>query len=221
MENESAKKKELSDKECGELRALINIIGKGDFDKDRVKAAAALGDPVAQQVGLIQAELPTDYRLRVQTVLSFLPERDRVRFALDCASRVLSKWETIRPNDNRPRAALESTHSWLLRGGMIDLLQNTSSSAANAGCDAYDLDQLPANRILASGIFAADSAAHVPLAAKYVGHLGIDPDVSTLDVSECVSYAADFAALAATNTDEEKKWQVNRLCEYLLNRANP
>ncbi len=118
-------------------------------------------------------------------------------WAADCAERVLRIFEESRPDDRRPRKAVETARAWA-RGELPVSAARGASSASNAAARETD-EGSPARE-------AARAAGHAAATAHAVGH---------------ALHAAAYAvkALADTGDDSsaerEQSWQFKRLPEDL------
>lgn len=115
-------------------------------------------------------------------------------WAAACAERTLSLFEHDRPEDDRPRVAIETLRAWI-RGEVPMSACRTAAFAAHAA--ARDAEQ--------AGAVAAVAAARAAGQAAAVAHMaGHSPHVA--------AYAAK--AVGARNPDgllAERKWQLDNL----------
>jgi hypothetical protein len=190
----------------------------GCLDRRRVELAAALGDTNARATGVAEPVLPEEFEARIKTGISALSQRQAVSFGLECANRVLAVWEALRGYDKRPEEALATTRLWLLGRTPADRVAIAGKAAADAAIDADDPDQIPLPRMVIAAINSADSVSHAALAAEYTAKLDLGQDPGVGGVEDCVCYAATFARAAAADSDAERKWQVTRLIDCLLQR---
>jgi hypothetical protein len=100
-----------------------------------------------------------------------------VRWAVMCAERVLPLFETERPEDGRPRAAIDAAKEWLSNP--------TYASAAEAAEAAYAAAADAVANAAANAAYAAANAAYAAAEAAYAANTA--------------AYAADAAADAAAN----------------------
>lgn len=122
---------------------------------------------------------------------------DAPKYAADCAERVLHVFEEWNPKDLRPRKALE-----LARKPVRNITYEDLTAPQFAAREARKVDK-----------WAAGSAADSIGATLYaVVHL------STGSHTFYATYAAVEAAQKAGGKNE-RKWQVNRLLEYLVGKA--
>jgi hypothetical protein len=198
-----------------------SLITSGKVNEERIKMALAIGHMGSYTTVMHVPELPEHYRTKIEKAISPLSIQEMVSFALDCAIRAFAAWEAIRATDRRPHIALEATRMWLLGQVTQEVVSAAARGASDAGREADDPDQVPANRTLTAAIYAADAASHAALAAEYAARLPSDPEVSVSDVVECVAWAAKFALSAAPDPQAEKKWQLEQLANYLLLQATP
>ena len=130
----------------------------------------------------------------------FKPDQKMLAFwAADCAERVLPYFEDIRPDDNRPRKAIEECRKWA-RTGMFHMavIRQASLSAHAAAKEVKEND-------------AACFAAHAAGQAVGTAH------VNTHALGSSV-YAIRAVAAYSGNVDDglikERYWQLERLREY-------
>lgn len=119
-------------------------------------------------------------------------------WAADCAERALPVFEDSRPDDRRPRKAVEQARAWA-RGDIPMSAARSASSASNAA--ARETEEGSPARV------AARAAGHAAATAHAIGH---------------ALHAAAYAvkALADTNADtsaaeREQSWQFENLPEDL------
>ncbi|HET9515762.1 MAG TPA: hypothetical protein VFO95_17655 [Gemmatimonadales bacterium] len=127
-------------------------------------------------------------------------EDDQLRglafWAADCAERSLHVFEEARPDDRRPRKAIELARAWA-RGDIPVSAARGGSSGANAAARETEEDSAARDAARAAGHAAASS--HNP------GH---------------VLHAATYAVKALTGADieaadKERAWQFHHLPEEL------
>jgi hypothetical protein len=127
---------------------------------------------------------------------SLLEKPIAVRFACQCAERVLPIFESKCPDDKRPRRAIEAALKWL------NDPSEASRNAANAAADAA----------AAANAYAANAAANAYAA-----------DAAATAANAAANAAADAAAAAAANAaaaaarNSERKWQANQLRRLVRN----
>ena len=132
-----------------------------------------------------------------------LTDRDHrllARWAASCAEHVLPLFESVRPDDQRPRRAIENARAWV-RGEIR--MQEARTSAGKANAAARDLNGAPR--------FAAYAAAQAANVAHVAAHeLG------------AAAYAIKAARAAAPGGEEatagrlECLWQRDQLPEAIL-----
>lgn len=122
-------------------------------------------------------------------------------WALDCAERVLSFFENIKPHDNRPRMAIEIGREW------VDTGIFNMSIIRKASLDAHAAAKVVEQK--SSACFAAHAAGQA---------------VATAHVAQHAYGGAYYAlkAIAAANQQnaytkviEEREWQSQHLTEHL------
>jgi hypothetical protein len=182
--------------------------------------AAALGDADAQAQAGSWPELPQHYRSKIEMAADLLAHREAVAFALDCAVRALPAWELVFPADERPCQATEAVALWLSGRATAELLDRASRAAADAGIEADDPDRVPADEVLTAAIHAADAASHAALAAECAARPE-DAKDRVSEVNSCVAWAANFALKTVPDLETERRWQLQRLANYLLGRGAP
>ncbi len=111
-------------------------------------------------------------------------------WACDCAERVLARFESVRPEDDRPRCAIEAGRAWV-RGELRMTDARKAAFAAHAA--ARDSDSPEA-------VAAARAAGHAAATAHVASH---------------ARHAANYAAVAAEDRLAERVWQTERLPERL------
>ncbi len=113
-------------------------------------------------------------------------------WAADCAEHVLSYFEDMHPDDDRPRTAIEATRAWV-RGELTVGEAITISRATHKA--AREADSLPACE-------AARAAGHAVATAHVDGH-----------ATGAANYAikAVIAAADAEAGDKECAWQTRKL----------
>lgn len=142
--------------------------------------------------GLLDSDPQLVMSLTAPLRLPLLWDAKRARlFACDCAERVLPLFESERPEDRRPREAIEVARAFARGETTSDRL----TDACGAACAAYTYRTTYAYAA-ASAHAAADSDA------TYAAH-----------------YAASNASYSALSAEEERSWQRARLLQYLLGEA--
>jgi len=124
-----------------------------------------------------------------------------VRWATDCAERVLPLFETHYPDDLRPRNAIEAARAWVRDELAVSDARAAALAAHAAARDAKDTAVMAAAR--AAGHAAA--TAHV---AEHAGHAA----AYAVKAIRCVDGTADIGVAAAT---KERDWQIRHLPEHL------
>ena len=118
-------------------------------------------------------------------------------WAADCAERVLPCFKEQRPNDDRPRKAIEAARAWVREEIKVGEARTAAFAAHAAAREANEGSARQAAR--ATGHAAA--TAHVPTHAPHAA-----------------DYAIKAVALASTDAsaaEEERGWQYRRLPEHL------
>lgn len=121
--------------------------------------------------------------------------RELARWAAQCAERALAAFETERPDDPRPRAAIAAARAWangaitVVAGREISFLAHAAAREA-AGPAA---------------VAAARAAGHAAAVAHVVTH---------------AVHAADYAARAADDPADERCWQRSQLEVELLDEVS-
>lgn len=117
-------------------------------------------------------------------------------WAADCAERVLSLFEQGRPDDPRPRKAIESARAWA-RGDIPVSAARGASSASNAA--AREAEEGPARD-------AARAAGHAAASAHSIGH-----------TVQAAAYAlrAIAGSVSAEAATAEEDWQFERVPKQL------
>ena len=124
-----------------------------------------------------------------------------VKWAIACAERCLHFFEEERPNNNRPRLAIEAAQQWI-----IDPTINTdhAHAAAHAATNAAATN-------------AATAATNVAADAAYAA-AAADSIAAARAATYAARAAARAAAYAAANYSitglSEQKWSRNKLREY-------
>lgn len=121
-------------------------------------------------------------------------------WAIDCAERVLPYFENRRPEDHRPRQALEALQAWIDTGIFTMAVIRKASLASHAA--ARDVGEDNAARSAARAAGQAVATAHVPshsygsaIYAQQAIHRASNP--------------SDADAAAA----KEREWQYNHLLD--------
>ena len=122
-------------------------------------------------------------------------------WAADCAERVLPLFESVYPEDDRPRRAIEACRAWAETGvfRMVDI--RGASLAAHAA--ARDAEEGSAARFAARAAGQAVATAHVPQHAYGAAYYALK------------AVAAANPANAVAGVAAEREWQAARLPEGL------
>jgi len=146
--------------------------------------------------------LPKDRDPRLITIrrggsLSDEHHRLLAQWALECAEHVLHLFEEVRPEDTRPRQALEVGHAWIRGEVPMRVAHNTAFVANAAARNAPDAAKFAA---LAAGqaVAVAHVAAHDLGAAAYA-----------IRAAGSAASAQDAARAQA----DERQWQRDRIPE--------
>ncbi|AGN26548.1 putative immunity protein [Candidatus Methanomassiliicoccus intestinalis] len=124
-------------------------------------------------------------------------------WAADCAERVLKNFESVCPEDKRPRLAIEAARKWA--DGEIPMPE-ARSIAFDAHASARDLENMSAE-------LAARSAGHSAATAHVAEHA---VHASTYAVKSLYHSLKDNANDAV---EEERKWQYQHLRELGANKS--
>jgi hypothetical protein len=104
---------------------------------DRVRIAAALGHPAALAVATDAAvELPTHYRSRIETAVAPLSRKEKVRFAIECAERVLHFWNEFDATDGNPSKAITLAQLWTRDVASKDEVERAGTLASESSVRA-------------------------------------------------------------------------------------
>lgn len=126
-------------------------------------------------------------------------------WAIDCAERVLPYFEAQRPQDTRPRDALETLQTWMDTGVFKMAVIRKASLDSHAA--ARDVGDDNAARSAARAAGQAIATAHVPTHA-------IGGAIYALQAIYRATDAADADAAVAT----ERDWQYHHLLELRENK---
>jgi len=137
-----------------------------------------------------------------------------VRFAADCAARVLPAFEKKYPKDDRPRNAIQAARKWARNPS-----EKNASYAAAAAYAAYYAYGAATDAASYASYAAAATAASCPYdAAAYAydaaGAATAASYASYAAAATAASYAYDAAADAASYA-QERAWQTKRLRHYM------
>lgn len=112
----------------------------------------------------------TDDAATIELSLSEL--REVAGFAAACARPVLAIFEQARPDDPRPRAAIETAQAFADGGRRTRVLRDSAWAAQRAAREAHDAGQAAASEAARAALAAAGSAFLHPLArATQVRHI--------------------------------------------------
>ncbi|WP_085279580.1 putative immunity protein [Paenibacillus barengoltzii] len=126
-------------------------------------------------------------------------QRTLALWASECAERVLPCFEAARPEDLRPRQAIEAARAWVRGEVSMAAARAAAVAAHNAAHDAGH----------ASVSAAARAAGHAAATAHVAGHAAH----SATYAAKALAYAADNAVAAKAKTEQERQWQLRRLLE--------
>ncbi len=167
------------------------------FEKELAKYQSSKGAvrfPIDEPlpVGLIRRM--TSFRVRENTS-PVLTRQDLVRWAADCAGRVLPRFEKLQPDDDRPRRALEAARAWA-RGGATTVEARAAAVAAHAAARSVEN---------AAARAAARAAGNAAAAAHAAGHARAAAAYAVTAVREAARPGGAAAAAA-----KEREWQRRR-----------
>jgi hypothetical protein len=128
-------------------------------------------------------------------------QRAMAEWSLDCAERVLVLFESVRPDDDRPRAALSVGREWVETGEFSMAVIRRASLDAHAA----------AKEVKAS--LAACAAAHAAGQAVATAHVPQHAYGGAYYALKAVAAAASDDAL--THVLAEREWQQQHLPERL------
>lgn len=120
-------------------------------------------------------------------------------WAADCAERVLPFFESERPDDRRPREAIEACRDWARTG--VFSMKEVRRIALSAHAAAREVAEGSAAR------FAARSAGHAMATAHVLNH-----STAAASYAAKATWASDPME-AEPNVAEERDWQYRRLME--------
>jgi hypothetical protein len=129
------------------------------------------------------------------------------RIAVACAEHVLPRFEKRRPNDKRPRKAIEAARAWL---------QNPCEETQTKAAYASSASSAAAARAYASSASASSAAE----AACYAAEAACCADYAAAS-ADYATKAADAAANAASDCEAERKWQAEMIREMALKDSIP
>ena len=122
-------------------------------------------------------------------------------WSLDCAERVLHFFENLRPEDNRPRKALEIGREWVETG--IFRMSVIRSASLNAHAAAKEVDPRSPACFAAHAAGQAVATAHVPQHAYGGAYYSLK------------AIAAAYPEDTYAKVIKEKEWQSQQLVEHL------
>jgi len=127
-------------------------------------------------------------------------QRSLAVWALDCAERVLAFFETARPDDDRPRRAIETGRRWVETGEFRMAVIRGASLAAHAAAKE-------------AGDEAAGAAAHAAGQAVATAHVTQHAYGGAYYALKAIA-AADRRGQVA-NVERERHWQAAQLPDHL------
>ncbi len=119
-------------------------------------------------------------------------------WAIECAERVMPYFETLHPQDRRPRRALEALQAWIETGAFTMTVIRKASLDAHAA--ARDAGEDNAARSAAHAAGQAVATAHVPMHALGAANYAL----------QAIYRATDSADAAVAR---ERDWQIQRLLD--------
>jgi hypothetical protein len=146
----------------------------------------------------------------------FLIEKETsVRIACFSAREVLPIFEERRPDDKRPRLAIEAAEAWL-----IDHSVNTRAAAASAAAASASAASAYAAYAASAASYAA--SAYDASASAYAADAAASASAASASAS---AYAADAAASAsaasyAASASARKAMKI-KICTYIREQINP
>lgn len=126
----------------------------GSYPESKVKKL--IGPRGKTLLQILSLDIPAEDRIWVLTRPDVLTHCELVKFAIECAKRVLPNFEEKYPKDKRPRKAIESAEKWL-----INPSKKNASAAYAAAYTAY-----AAYATYAAAYAAANAAANAANAAE-------------------------------------------------------
>jgi hypothetical protein len=144
-----------------------------------------------------------------------------IRWAADCAERVLPIWETWRPDDPTPRRAVDAARAGATKAteaAARAATYATGAAAARAAGAAWTAAGAARDaRVAARNAGAADAAGWTAeAAARAARAAGVAAGAAgAADVAAEAAKAAEAAVYAAAARAAERQWQVNRLFKLL------
>jgi len=141
-----------------------------------------------------------------------------VKWAVACAERCLHFFEKERPNDNRPRLAIEAARQWIIDPIAAVYTVAYAADAADAVYADYAADYAAAAAALyaAAAANSADTAANA-YAARTADTASADAARTAYDAAYYAAAAAAYAARTAYYAAyaAEQKWSRNKLKEIV------
>ncbi|MGY2131572.1 putative immunity protein [Hymenobacter sp. HD11105] len=135
------------------------------------------------------------------TKLDLASHQALAQWATACAEHVLHHFETERPQDERPRQALEACRAWARGELPMTQVRIFAFGAHAAACEA----QIPAARAAARAAGQAAGTAHVPGHARHAATYAVKAAAEAVQLS---SAKKDMAA-------QLREWQRQQLPELL------
>lgn len=129
-------------------------------------------------------------------------------WACDCAERALPRFENLRPDDRRPREALEAARQWIRDGVFRMHAVRTASLGAHAA--AQDVEAYDAARSAARAAGQAMATAHVKEHAIAAAIYAATAERDASDDEDAESALANA-----------RDWQHRRLQELISSPADP
>lgn len=164
-------------------------------NRNRVALAGVLGDAVSKRVAPSRKKNDFPEPSFYQRNVGQLTDREWRLFAADCAEHVLHYFESVYPNDNRPRVVIETTRRAVLGQATVEELVAAASAARSSVNTTWSAARLAAR-------LASRSAAGLATGSSWL---------AAYDVSR---FAIGSAAVT-TGESAEHQWQRNRLIDYL------
>jgi hypothetical protein len=193
-----------------ETETIKNKLRTGELTEKNIRAAAALGwnTEAVNALGYEPIKFPGPgiyYKVFQISEESDLTSVEFVGFAVDCAKRVLSVFESRFPDDDRPRRAIETAEGWLSNP--------SGSSAYVAAADAADASAaaVAARYAAAAAAIARSAARSAASSARSAAH------AHAARFAHAVAYAA-YAANYADAAGLSEGWMISRLIEYLIGK---
>ncbi|MBN1857146.1 MAG: hypothetical protein JW846_09375 [Dehalococcoidia bacterium] len=128
--------------------------------------------------------------------------RTLATWAADCAERALPWFETVYPQDDRPRQAIEATRLWAQTGVFKMADVRGTALASHAAARAVEEDD------------AARSAARAAGQAMATAHVGAHAIAAAIYAATAVRDAS-LPSDADAATLEERNWQYHHLLELI------